>query len=168
MNLHDIHTLYEYNYWAHHLVLDVVETLTEEQFKKDLGSSHGGIQGTLFHSMGAEALWLKRWKGDSPTSFWKAEDFPTFTALTERWDMVEHEMMGFCHMLKTDEDIHRRLTYRDLKQNEYTQPLDQMMQHLANHSTYHRGQVITMLRQTGVKAVGTDLITFYRLKAEKG
>jgi uncharacterized damage-inducible protein DinB len=36
------------------------------------------------------------------------------------------------------------------------------MQHLVNHSTYHRGQVVTMLRQAGVKPVATDLIAFYR------
>ncbi len=42
----------------------------------------------------------------------------------------------------------------------YAQPLWQMLQHLANHSTYHRGQVTTLLRQLGAKPVGTDLIWF--------
>ena len=162
MHLKDIHTLYEYNYWANHALLDIVEGLSEDQFKKDLGSSHGGIHGTLFHAMGAEEIWLKRWKGESPTSFNKAKDYPTFDALTKHWHMVEHEMMGFCHMLKTDADILRVITYRDLKGNEYSQPLYHLMQHLANHSTYHRGQVVTLLRQLGVKPIGTDLVAYYR------
>lgn len=162
MHLKDIHTLYEFNYWANHRILEVVEPLTQEQFTKDLGSSHGGIHGTLFHTMGAEAIWLKRWKGESPSAYWKPEEYPTFEALGERWQTVEHEMMGFCHMLKTDDDIRGVIAYRDLKGKEYSQALYQLMQHLVNHSTYHRGQVVTMLRQLGVKPVGTDLVTYYR------
>jgi uncharacterized damage-inducible protein DinB len=162
MHLQDIHTLYDYNYWANHKLLDIVETLTQEQFTKDFGSSHGGIHGTLFHMMGAEEIWLKRWKGENPASFHKAEEYPTFDALTGHWDMVEHEMIGFCHMLKTESDIQRIVVYKDLKGNEYSQPLSQLMQHLANHSTYHRGQIVTLLRQLGVKPVGTDLVAYYR------
>ena len=162
MHLKDIHILYEFNYWANHRILDIVEALTPEQFSKDMGSSHGGIHGTLFHTMGAEEIWLKRWKGESPASFSKADDYPTFDILTQHWEMVEMEMMGFCHMLKTDEDILKVISYQDLKGNSYAQPLYHLMQHLVNHSTYHRGQVVTMLRQIGVKPVATDLVAFYR------
>ena len=164
MHLQDIHTLYEFNYWANHRLLDIVETLTEEQFKKDLSSSHGGIHGTLFHTMGAEEIWLRRWKGVSPAIFSKAEDYPTFDVLKQHWDVVEHEMMGFCHMLKTDDDIRKVISYKDLKGNEYSQPLYQLMQHLVNHSTYHRGQIVTMLRQLGVKPIATDFVAFLREK----
>ena len=45
------------------------------------------------------------------------------------------------------------------------QPLWQLLQHVANHSTYHRGQITTMLRQLGAKATSTDLIIFYRERA---
>ena len=162
MHLQDIHNLYEYNYWANHQLLEVVETVPPEQFIKDLGSSHGGIHGTLVHIMGAEEIWMKRWKGENPTSFYSAVDFPTFEALDNHWEMVEMEMMGFCHMLKNEADIQKTITYKDLKGNAYSQPLWQLMQHLANHSTYHRGQIVTMLRQIGVKPVGTDLVTYFR------
>jgi uncharacterized damage-inducible protein DinB len=164
MQVSDIHLLYEFNYWAKSRLLDVVETLTAEQFTKDLGSSHGGIQGTLVHSMGAEEIWLKRWKGEHPTSMYTANDFPTVESLVSRWNLLEHQMMEFCHLLKTDDDIKKVVAYKDMKGNEHSQPLWQMMQHLVNHSTYHRGQVVTMLRQLGVKPVGTDLIAFYRKK----
>ena len=117
MHLADIHSLYDYNYWANHKMLGVVETLTHEQFTKDFGSSHGGIHGTLVHIMGAEEIWLKRWKGNSPESFYSPADFPTFETISNQWEMVEMEMMGFCHMLKTDEDITRTVAYKDLKGN---------------------------------------------------
>ncbi len=162
MHLQDIHTLYEYNYWANHKLLEIVRTLTEEQYKKDLGSSHGGIHGTLFHQMGAEEIWLMRWKGNSPATFGQAEDYPAFDALSQHWNNVEREMMDFCHRLQSEDDIKRVVAYKDLKGNEYSQPLWQLMQHLANHSTYHRGQIVTLLRQVGAKPVGTDLVAFYR------
>ncbi len=164
MHLQDIHNLYEYNYWAHHRLFDIVETVPHDQYMKDLGSSHGGLHGTLVHTMGAEEIWLKRWKGESPSSFYSAQDFPTFEALSNRWEMVEMEMMGFCHMLKTDADINKTISYKDLKGNAYAQQLWQLMQHLVNHSTYHRGQIVTMLRQVGAKPVATDLVAFYRQK----
>jgi uncharacterized damage-inducible protein DinB len=44
----------------------------------------------------------------------------------------------------------------------FTSSLGQMLRHVVNHSTYHRGQVTTMLRQLGVPAPATDLILYYR------
>ena len=161
MHLQDIHNLYEYNYWANHRLLDVVETLSHEQFTKDLRSSHGGIHGTLVHIMAAEEIWLKRWKGESPTGLRKPEEFPTFEAMSDHWDMVEHEMMGFCHMLKSDDYITRMTTYKTIEGKSFSQPLYQMMQHLVNHSSYHRGQVSLMLRQLGAEPVPTDFLVFF-------
>ena len=162
MHFDDIHKLYEYNYWAKERLCEVVETLSQEQFIRDLRSSHGGIHGTLVHIMAAEEIWLKRWKGEKVGGLRKPEEFSTFETLNDHWEMVEIEMMGFCHMLKADKDVARIVTYQDLKGNSYSQPLYQLMQHLVNHSSYHRGQVVTMLRQLGIRPVGTDLIAFYR------
>ncbi len=158
----DIRQLYDYNYWATGRLLGVVSSLSHDQFAKDLGSSHGGIQGTLVHSMGAEELWLKRWKGESPAALRSVADIPTVDALRDAWKIVERDMKEFCSSLRTQEDAERIVQYRDLKGNPYSQPLDHLMQHLVNHSTYHRGQVVTMLRQSGVKPVNTDLVGFFR------
>lgn len=162
MHLSDIRALFEYNYWANERLLSIVRTVTTEQFLKDVGSSHGGIQGTLVHIMGAEEIWLHRWKHEAITHICKAEQFPAFERLVDHWKMVEMGVIGFCHMLKTDDDILAVCDYADLKGNRYAQPLYQLMQHLANHSSYHRGQVVTMLRQMDVKPAATDLVVFYR------
>ncbi|MBI1805262.1 MAG: DinB family protein [Ignavibacteriae bacterium] len=162
MHLHDIHLLYEFNYWAKELLLEVLETIPHEQYVKDFGSSHGGIHGTLVHIVGAEDLWLKRWKGESTINFMQAENFPGFESVRDAWMEVEMNMMGFCHMLKTDGDINKTIAYKDLKGNAYSQPLYQLMQHLVNHSTYHRGQITTMIRLLGMKPAGTDMVMFYR------
>ena len=72
------------------------------------------------------------------------------------------EVLGFCHMLKSDEDIRRVVQYKDPKGNQYSQVLYQLMQHLINHSSYHRGQVVAMLRQLGAKPVALDMIVYFR------
>ena len=162
MHLQDIRLLYEFNSWAKARILGVAETLSQEQFTRDLNSSHGGVQGTLVHIMGAEEIWVRRWKGESPATFRKPEEFPSVDVLSGRWDMVEHEITGFCNMLKSEDDIARLVTYKDIKGNSYTMQLYRLMQHLVNHSTFHRGQVVTMLRQLGLKPAATDLVMFYR------
>ena len=162
MDLQDILTLYDYNYWAHHRILEVVQSLSHEQFSKDMGSSHGGIHGTLFHAMAAERVWLRRWQGTSPTGLGDAAECPTSAALNEHWQSVEREMMDFCRSMKGNDDLRRMIRYKDLKGNEQQSMLHPLMQHLVNHSTYHRGQVVVMLRQLGVKPVGTDLVNYFR------
>lgn len=162
MTVADILTLYEYNYWANHRTLESVAQVPPGEYLRDSGSSHGGLHGTLVHIMGAEEIWLRRWKGVSPATFYSPPDFPTYEDLCNRWEMIETEMMGFCRMLKSDEDIRRAVEYKDLKGNPYSQPLWQLMQHLVNHSSYHRGQIATLLRQRGLKPQGTDLVAFYR------
>ncbi len=162
MGVDDLRRLFEYNYWAKDRILGVVEGLSPEDFTKNLGSSHGGVRDTLVHIMGAEELWYKRWRGEPVTSMRRPEETPTFDSLQNRWNMIAMEVLGFCHMLKSDEDAARVITYKDLKGNEFRQVLSGLMQHLVNHSSYHRGQVVTMLRQLGVKPVATDLIVFLR------
>ena len=162
MQLHDIQTLYAFNFWATKRIMGIVATVPADEFSKDMASSHGGIRGTLVHTMGAEEIWLKRWKGETITGGLREIDYPAFGILAAKWEQVEREILHFCASLKSDADIHRVFDYKDLKGNPYTSILSEAMQHLVNHSTYHRGQVVTMLRQAGVKPIATDMIAFYR------
>lgn len=163
MNLQDIHTLFSFDHWATNRILEVVATLSPEQYQQDLKSSHGGIRGTLVHIYAADWVWMERWKGNSPAGLKKEDDLSTFPALKEEWDRLRNEMNSFVASL-TEQKIQEPLSYKDIRGNAYTQPLWQQLQHLINHSTYHRGQVVTMLRQLGVKPVSTDLINYYRLQ----
>jgi uncharacterized damage-inducible protein DinB len=165
MTLQDIRTLFEFDQWATERILDIVAELPEDQYARNMNSSHGGVRGTLVHYYGAEWIWLERWKGSSPTTSIKEEDIATFPAIRNKWSALRREIEEFLLSL-TDEKLQSSLAYKDLKGNQYTQPLWQQMQHLINHSTYHRGQVVTMLRQLGVKPVATDLIAYYRLQSK--
>ena len=151
--------LLKYDAWATDHQLAVIRNLSDAQYEKDLGSSHRGIQGTITHMYGAERVWLSRWTGKGPNAM--PEGILARTGLHERWTVLHREMMEYGESL-TDEKLLLSFAYRDLKGNPYAQPLWQQLQHVANHSTYHRGQITTMLRQLGMTPVPTDLIAYYR------
>ncbi|MBI4418665.1 MAG: DinB family protein [Ignavibacteriales bacterium] len=153
--------LFAYDGWATRKLLEVVATLSEEQYTRDLESSHGGIRGTLVHAYGAGEIWLKRWEGESPTALITEQDIPTFKLLAERWSVLEKKLEDFLKGVP-DARLQAPLAYRNIKGEPISTELWKQMQHLVNHGSYHRGQVVAMLRQLGVKPVATDLINFYR------
>jgi uncharacterized damage-inducible protein DinB len=164
MDIHDFQRLYDFDAWANRRVLDACQALTDEQFTRDLGSSFRSVRDTLFHVCGAEWIWLERWHGRSPGAIPSADDYPNLASVRRRWAEVERDLLDYIASL-TPEDLQRTLHYKTLAGVPYSQPLWQCLQHVANHSTYHRGQIITMLRQLGAKPVGTDLIAFDRERA---
>ncbi len=162
MNKKDIQLLYDFDRWAASQQHAVIATLSGEQYNRNLGSSFGGgIHGTLVHIYGAQRIWLDRWKGNSPSSLPGIAELPTLSVLTSQWDALRQDQDAFLRSL-TEEKLEEPLTFKTLKGEPSTLPLWQQMQHVVNHSTYHRGQVTTLLRQLDVTPVGTDLITYYR------
>lgn len=152
---------FEYDRWANARMLGVLAGITPEAFLKDLGSSFGSIRHTAAHILSAEWAWLERWQGRSPKQMLDPLGFPTAEALRPRWAQVEQEQKTFLETL-SEERLAADLEYLNLQGESVTLPLWQQMLHMINHSSYHRGQVTTMLRQVGAKPVATDLIAFYR------
>ena len=159
MDKEHIQELYEYNRWANRRVLDAVSKLTADEFTKDLRNSFTSIRDTLAHIMSAEWIWLMRWKGVSPKEMLASSDFPSILLLRKRWAEVEQEQAEFI-LRVTQELLEAMISYTNTRGERWTYPLRQMMQHVVNHSTYHRGQVITMLRQLGAAPVATDFLLF--------
>ena len=159
MNLNDIRRLFDYTDYANGLALDAAEKLDEERRRYDFKNSHGSIHGALVHMAGAEWVWLERWKGVSPPRIWTADDFTGLEALRSRWRQVESERRELLERL-TEEELLQDLSYTNLKGQPFTLPLVEQMQHVVNHSTHHRGQVVGMIRQLGLQPPGVDLINY--------
>lgn len=164
MDINDFRNLYEYNAWANRRASDVCAALSAEQLTRNLASSFPSVRDTLAHIMGAEWIWLERWRGASPTSFMDTSQLATVAAIRERWDPIERGLQDYVHSL-SPADLQGTLQYKSMAGQPFAQPLWQTLQHLANHSTYHRGQITTMLRQLGAKPVSTDMVGFYRERA---
>jgi uncharacterized damage-inducible protein DinB len=160
MTLKEIRTLYDFDQWATLKTLESVASLKPEEYSRDLNTSFGSIHGTMVHILSADRVWLSRWRGMSSSPM-KAEDVPTIEVLKKQWDSHSLELNNFLRTLREDQ-LSAPLSYTDFKNNVNAQILAQQMQHKVNHSTYHRGQIASMLRQLGAKPINTDLITYYR------
>ena len=162
MNIQEARALIGYNYWARDRVLAAVDALSGDQFTCSVVSSFGSARDTLVHVLSAESIWLSRWKGESRPGMLAAADFPTVTSLRKAWQEDESKMRAFFEKIN-DEDLARVIEYKALNGQPFATPLYQMLQHVVNHGSYHRGQVTTLLRQLGVAPPqALDLIAFYR------
>ena len=157
----DAERLFAYNVWANHRLMRAAATLDPDDFRRDLKGSHGGVRGTLTHIMAAEWLWLERWKGVSPTRMVDEGEFADVVALRDHWATIEEHRGSWLESLRP-EALGETVRYRDTKGNPWTAPLWQLVQHLANHGTYHRGQIVIFLRMLGAKPVTTDILFWDR------
>lgn len=153
--------LFAYTRWANGRMLDTVQTLSDEQFRRDLKSSFPSVRDTIVHTMGADWIWLERWQGRSPRSWPEADDMRAVAQMRERWNRLEDYRTAYLAALD-DAALRRPIAYHNIKGQPFSEPLEYQVQHAANHGTFHRGQVITMLRQLGATPVATDLIVFER------
>ena len=151
--------LFSYTEWANERILETVRGLSEEQFTRTIESSYPTIRDTMAHIVLAEWLWLRRWKGESPRQMpaWLHE--PSLAAIEAKLREVEAERRAFFDTL-TDADLATEVSYHSMNGDPFTRPYQDMFAHVANHSTYHRGQLVTMLRQVGAKPQSTDMTVF--------
>jgi uncharacterized damage-inducible protein DinB len=157
----DLTTLVEFNYWARDRMLQSVSALDVEQYVKPMGNSFSSVRDTVVHIYSAEWVWCSRWHGTSPSSPIAASDYRDLAAVTSVWHELEAKIRAFVGGLD-DAGISNEIDYRLMNGQASRSPIWQMVQHLVNHGTYHRGQVATLLRQLAAKPASTDLITFHR------
>jgi len=162
MNVQDVRNLIAFHYWARNRMLEAVEALSAEQFTQELGGSFGSVRNTVVHTLSAECIWLLRWKRETPAGMLTAESFPDLASVRKAWSDQEASLRGYFDGLD-EQGIQKVIPYKTLAGVESASPLWQMLQHVVNHASYHRGQVTNFLRQLGAAPPkGTDLITFYR------
>jgi uncharacterized damage-inducible protein DinB len=160
VDLATIHALYRYNSWAHEEVLAAVSKLAPADFTRDLKSSHGSVRDTFTHIVWSEWIWLQRWRGASPTPVFAPADYPTVESIRQRMQAVAADRSSFLGHLSPEQLI-RVHEYTNLKGERWRYPLWQQLYHVVNHSTYHRGQVVTMLRRLGATPPSTDFLVYY-------
>lgn len=167
MTYNDLCLLVDYNYWARNRLLEAVSALTPEQFTRPQGNSFSSIRDTIAHICDAESIWLQRWSGEQPTGFQQPDRMPDFAAAVKEWADLERAMREVLGKLGP-EGVERAIEYRDFRGAARSDVFWQMLQHVVNHGSYHRGQVTTMLRQMGAAPPKyMDLIVFYREQKQK-
>lgn len=166
MNLADVRHLFDYTEWANGLAMDAAAELSEEDLRRGVQISHDSIFGTLRHMAGAEWIWLERWHGRSPPgkeawSLWTTGSCADLTTLGERWrDLVDRRALFISEL--DESRLQADLPFKLLSGDRNSMRLVDQMQHVANHATLHRGQVVGMIRQLGIAPPSTDLLFYLR------
>ncbi len=151
-----------YNLWANKRICDFLLQVEEEKLNREIVSSFSGIKKTCAHVLGAETVWVMRLHGTSPSSSpAKYEEMP-MSEIAKLWLDKSQEIINYVES-KTEHELAEMLSYKNIAGQAFTNSIRDIMQHVANHGTYHRGQIISMLRQVGyTKLFDTDYITFCR------
>jgi len=150
----------DYSAWATQRLLDSAAKLADEELRRDFRTADKTVLDTLAHIYAADRIWLSRVRGETRATFIDPEDRDLmllqseWPALYQRWKLHLRDF--------SDEDMLRVISFKDTKGNPYSQPLWQILLHVVNHATHHRGQVSGFLRAMGHTPPPLDLMAYYR------
>ena len=151
-----------YNYWANEKLATVISGLGEPLFFQQVPSSFPNLFETIEHIWQAELVWRQRILQTAPS---KKPEFSSkdMKALLETLLLESKQWQAFIGQT-SEEKLLEMVPYNNWQGLPFTTPLWQIVQHIFNHSTFHRGQLVTMLRHLGVTALpSTDYITYTRI-----
>ncbi len=152
-----------YNIWANAQFIRILRSLEDEKLDMEIVSSFPGIRKTVLHIWGAEDIWMQRLM-QVPKVEWKALSFnDTIGALCDNWEETSGAYPDYINSKSDPEDFGASIPVTNIKGEKYNDQIAAILQHVFNHSSYHRGQLVTMLRQAGITTIpSTDLIAYVR------
>jgi uncharacterized damage-inducible protein DinB len=145
-----------YSAWASRKLVEAVGAVPDADFEKPVGISHGSLLGTLAHILWADWLWFTR--------VVEPMEKPGHTreVLETDWPELQDKWIAWAEHA-SDSEINRVVEYTSILDGRIARtPAWQIVMHVVNHATLHRGQVMGMLRQMGMAPPHTDLMNFYR------
>jgi uncharacterized damage-inducible protein DinB len=149
-----------YTDWASRLLVEAAGALTQDELTRDFGTADKSVLGTLVHVFAADRIWYSRVVGPPQDYFTRPEDY-TLDVLRGEWPRLLERWQAFAEGIG-QETVESVIRYKDLRGNEHGQPLWQILLHMVNHGTHHRGQVSGFLRAMARRPPATDLIYYYR------
>jgi len=153
-----------YNQWAHQKLLELIRTLTPEQQHATIPSSFDSLYKTVFHVWGAESLWLGR-LNKAPVTISGDPFEESMEKLSDALETVDQHWVNWIAN-KEDDQLTEELHYKNKAGLPFCQSYDLLLHHIFNHSTYHNGQLVTMLRALGATGIpSTDYVAWTFLPA---
>lgn len=158
----DLLDLVAYSEWATARLVEALRKLPDAARHRRDDSAFGSLHGTVTHLVAAEWIWLERWQGRSPGSppAWVGE--ASFEELLRHLETIERARRAHLDALKPAE-LATPIRYRTFAGVDAANPIGELIRHVVNHSTYHRGQIAMRIRQLGDQPPSTDYIAWLRL-----
>jgi uncharacterized damage-inducible protein DinB len=153
-----------YNLWANQKLAELIQSLPEEVVTQSFLSSFPTIHSTLMHMWDAESIWWQRMKLQEvvirPSDSFKGTTTDVSTSLLHQNKLWETWVKN-----ASIAALDHVFMYQTFSKEQFKQPIFQMLLHVFNHGSYHRGQLVNMLRQAGIdKIPQTDFIVWSRKK----
>ena len=148
-----------YNQWAVRKTIAVVGRLDGEELTRNMNSSFSSIHETLGHMLWVEEMWFERWQGRPVGKQYDPAQNPPIEIMEKRFTDIHARQIRFLEdSPNSPED--RRISYVNFQGVRWEYDLRQLVQHLVFHSSYHRGQLSTMIRQLGKVPPKTDYLIY--------
>lgn len=149
-----------YTAWASERLVHALDTLSPDQLTQDFRTSDRSILGTLVHVFAADRVWLSRVRSEPIASFLTDSDYD-LRVLQIDWPLIYAKWNEWAAGL-SDETAAGAVAYTDLKGNPHASSAWEIVLHVVNHGTHHRGQVAGFLRSLGHTPPQLDLVRYYR------
>jgi uncharacterized damage-inducible protein DinB len=152
-----------YTTWASRRLVDAAARLSPDELKRDFQTADHSVLGTLVHVFAADRIWLARVTGGAPQPFISEADY-SLAVLQNEWPVLLDNWRKWALSI-TDQTAQESIAYKDTQGNAFSRPLWQLILHVVNHGTHHRGQVSGFLRTMGQTPPPLDLTAYYREQA---
>ena len=149
-----------YSAWASKRLVGAAAALSDEELSRDFGTADKSVLGTLAHVLAADRIWLARLQG-GPAPWLLTEEHRRLVTLQTEWPALYARWQEWAAGL-TDESAQQVHCYTDLRGNPWRQPAWQIILHVVNHGTHHRGQAAGFLRAMGHTPPPLDMIAYFR------
>jgi uncharacterized damage-inducible protein DinB len=162
--MYNIQKHLQYNAWANEKIVGFLANVDDMVLDTEIKSSFPSIRKTIMHVWDAQQIWFLRLRGES-ISGWPSQEFTGDTKeLFSAFIESSHAFVNF--IASKDKDyLEGKVSYKNMKGTDFSNPVDVILFHVVNHGTFHRGQILTMLRELGFTSFESqDLIAYYRLE----
>lgn len=161
-NMNHVRMLTRYKAWANKIIFEMVLALPSEESAKQRATRFGNMIHTLNHVYVIDQVFQAHLQG-KPHAF-TARNTPTHPPLATLWAKVSELDQWYVKYVEalTTEELLTPIKFDFIGGGSGTMTREEMILHVVNHGTYHRGFVGDMMYQAGVTPDATDLPVFLR------
>ena len=151
-----------YHIWANEQLYATLRKLDEDVWTRHISSSFPSLLKTMLHMWDAESLWWQRIEGQKEMRI-PSKNFQEHPQKGMEALLMQGHVWKDWLQTRTEEELSAGFSYTNLKGQSFESSYYHLLLHLFNHGTYHRGQLVTMLRQLGITDIpATDFIVWSR------